>query len=667
MSETEKYLGILQIGPVQEFIQAAKKTVDYWSGSFILSYLCAVAVDDIIKRSRVIFPFVEGNPLYNHATKHSLPWTGTADDDVYRPSLPNRLFCRLEGNEDPGAVLSHAKDQIARQWGDIQNAITSALASQIRGLNDTWRTIWDRQVKNPFEILYVWLQWPADPIHYKEMYRRTEALMGYRKASRWFASQEPEPGHKCTLCGLREALHLANGDATRKQIRDDWENKVRAVGKLKWNFRTGEALCAVCTIKRLAPEYVFRKAADTPSTSTVAVSRTVHDLLANRAVLGGKIRTFEDGVKHLARGVGEPPESEPVPKNQQTDRLLCIDGDWLQESFYQKLRHQVKEQENVPQEERQLLLTRIESVHESCSSLLGELDKTKRNRNEICLPPAKYFAVLAADGDNMGERLADVRDEKAHWILSRRLADFAVKHAVGVFEKDNLGYTIYFGGDEGVAFLALEDLLKAMRELHGAWEKEVVVPLQTEDIKCPTLSVGVAIAHHQDGLRGTIESAHKAIESAKELHGKDGFCIVLDRRSGGTLTCRSKWTLGPISIIEILEMLVKAYRTEKILSADWIDDLRAEKQAVGDPAENHATPQIIHAAASLCENEIVRLMRRHTTDERHVAEVNQLAAMLITLNRQLIHTTVGQPNMHRFQDFINLMDVAHYVAKGGGR
>jgi CRISPR-associated protein Cmr2 len=140
MSERRKHFGLLQIGPVQEFIQTAKKTVDYWSGSFILSYFCSVAINHIGK-DKVIFPSVHANPLFAHASTHPLPWVDSAKEDVYRPSLPNRLFCQLDENLDAGVVLSEAKELIKEKWMIIQKEIFSTFPSQVFGLNKTWTTM----------------------------------------------------------------------------------------------------------------------------------------------------------------------------------------------------------------------------------------------------------------------------------------------------------------------------------------------------------------------------------------------------------------------------------------------------------------------------------------------------------------------------------------------
>ena len=64
---TNKSIGIFTIGPVQSFISSAKKTKDFWAGSYLLSYLTWTALKVVIEESNensVVFPAIDGQPLY---------------------------------------------------------------------------------------------------------------------------------------------------------------------------------------------------------------------------------------------------------------------------------------------------------------------------------------------------------------------------------------------------------------------------------------------------------------------------------------------------------------------------------------------------------------------------------------------------------------------------
>lgn len=692
MSKQSKYLAIFQVGPVQEFIQSAKKTLDYWSGSFLLSNFCAVAIrqigrDDTLSnppKERVIFPSVAENPLFKHidSTNAAFPWSGRAEDDVYRPSIPNRLFCLLEGCQtDVSEALDKARRAVDGAWEQIQTEILLVLDDQ--GIDDVWRNIWKRQVKKPFEILHVWLEWPQDSgIDYPAAYRRTESLMGSRKATRWFEAEPPEEGHKCSLCGIREALHLshANPHITRKDIRDDWDSIVQP--RLRFSFRKGETLCAVCTVKRLAPRFVFRKALDIPSTSTVATAATVESLIANRTnALQCCVDAFVRSIRDIRQAdVDEPApgKSDPLPKHKDAPGFDWVDGDWFYDNHYRnlKLRYAGKaEKLDRADTARKSLFEMIESTLEEKKVADMERPETapaglaQSSRHLRCLPPTKYYAVLVADGDDMGERLGSMRTIEEHEELSRRLAAFSTSQAIDVLQTQHLGYVVYFGGDEGAAFLALEDLLDAMGQLRKRWGEYVEAPLAAGGIGAPTLSVGVSIAHHQDGLRGAVAAAHEAIHAAKSLPGKDSFCITLNRRSSGTFTCRSRWSYDGFEVLPFLECFVEAYRGND-LSPAWIQDFRREAGALGDPRED-LQPSLLHdwitSRTSLCVDEAARIMRRHSQREAAGDIVQRLIDGAGDLLRKLESYSNNTYNRNRFQDFLTLMDVAQYVAKGGGQ
>ena len=680
-----EYLAIFQIGPVQEFIKTAKKTIDYWSGSFLLSYLSATAIS-IIGEDKVIFPSVDKNPLYDEVKKQrgDIPWNRGAGipDSAYHPTLPNRIFCIF--NDEPKAELEKAKGVVIEQWKKIVSAVEKAfpapLTKEIKESNE-WNKIWTRQTENPFEILYVW-RLRQDGEGYGEAYKKTENLMGMRKACRWFDAKGPEPGHKCSLCGIREALHLASGDLTRREIRKEWNKKVRKQD-LTYGFREGETLCAVCMVKRLAPGYAFKNNKGIPSTSTIAVGKTVLDIVEKLDPKGliPKIKKFTDNAKDLARDAKEPISSCQLPKveNKAKEKglydVLNIDGDWFFYEFY----HKMAQRPGYKHIGSQFLYGQ-RLLRDNVLGPLKEVLGRERYKD-----PCKYYAVVVADGDSMGKRLGSIESSDQHKKLSQCIAQFSTTVPAKIFEEDHLGFVVYFGGDEGVAFIALEDLFSTMEGLRNKWQEEVIEPLKEKGIDAPTLSVGVAIAHHQEGLRGVIERAFSVIETAKGVwvrsrpglppKEKDAFSVSLSRRSSGKSISRVRWDMpGSPSALECLKQLVDAYCSDA-LSWAWIDELYREREAIGDPpapktrAEEAAYPLLLKKASSICQHEIKRTMDRHKKRNGTGASVNKIIGDVCRLHNSLedLGSSAGDYGQERFENFINLMDLARYIAKGGGR
>jgi CRISPR/Cas system-associated protein Cas10 (large subunit of type III CRISPR-Cas system) len=207
-----------------------------------------------------------------------------------------------------------------------------------------------------------------------------------------------------------------------------------------------------------------------------------------------------------------------------------------------------------------------------------------------------------------------------------------------------------------------------------------VKPLQEKNFtKIPTLSVGVVIAHHQEHLRSALDNTFHALDQAKEIEGKDAFCICLSRRSSGDSFARSKWSLEDLDVISLMISFQKAYNTKSI-SPRWLKDLEFERKALGDPPARLDSDTKVSErlrkkwnedASKLMGFEIARLLERHSEpDFRKSVEYEKLVNGAKSLNKNLTWMP-GFPgefeNLNRYRDFLGLMDTAHYIAKGGGR
>lgn len=63
MNQQDQYFHFT-LGPVQGFVAQARRTRDFWAGSFLLSWLSAVAMQAVIKQQgEIIFPKVSDDYL----------------------------------------------------------------------------------------------------------------------------------------------------------------------------------------------------------------------------------------------------------------------------------------------------------------------------------------------------------------------------------------------------------------------------------------------------------------------------------------------------------------------------------------------------------------------------------------------------------------------------
>lgn len=140
-----------------------------------------------------------------------------------------------------------------------------------------------------------------------------------------------------------------------------------------------------------------------------------------------------------------------------------------------------------------------------------------------------YYAVLVADGDSMGKLIDHQETKEAHQMLSQALSRFAGKAKL-IIEKTG-GQAVYTGGDDILAYLPLHTALDCIEHLDQTFSK-ALAEFAYNGVN-PTLSGGLAIAHHLTPLSDVLNAARFAERKAKNRPQKHALAIVVTRRSGG--------------------------------------------------------------------------------------------------------------------------------------
>jgi len=209
------HLLAISVGPVQEFITAARRTRDLWFGSYLLSEISkavARAVED--QGGWLIFP------------------ASSAEDNI-----ANKILAEVN---DPKAVADHAKREARKCW--------EGYAIQARGKLDEYPIkvivpgVWDEQLPDVIDFFAAWV--PRTP-DYQADRARIERLLAGRKNCRDFL---PAKGRvrvpKSSLDGQRESVLLQPPPGVdRKTFRDNWPTILR--------LSSGEELDVVGVTKRL--------------------------------------------------------------------------------------------------------------------------------------------------------------------------------------------------------------------------------------------------------------------------------------------------------------------------------------------------------------------------------------------------------------------------------
>ncbi len=256
---------LFSIGPVQSFIGMARKTVDHWMGSFLLSYLNFTAMQAVFEEigpDSIIFPELYNQPFVDaylsHKFQQEFEDVRPENAHLLTPSLPNRFLAIIPTGLAKELVIK-AEQAVKTEWGNIWKAGKSYFEEKI-GIKSTkyWEHLWQRQCTDYFEIYWLVLPWkksfteqrdfyqewvsaesPANftdqenrskilekiesfyelklfehpsnlALAYPLIYELAEHLFGARKNWRYYqpSAQKGEPSFKCHLCGEREVLHV---------------------------------------------------------------------------------------------------------------------------------------------------------------------------------------------------------------------------------------------------------------------------------------------------------------------------------------------------------------------------------------------------------------------------------------------------------------------------
>lgn len=488
------HLLALTVGPVQDFIAAARRTRDLWFGSYLLSEIskaAAKAVRGRVGSDKLIFP---------------APVSNADLEPGSRLNVANVIVAEVD-EDDPADVTREAKEAARRCWRDFANPVFDRYREIIEA------DIWNDQINDVIEVYAAWHLRSDD---YKADRIALMRLLAARKRCRDF-SQPKLPAEKragvpkSSLDGLRESVLLqpAPGES-RTTFRNRWPSKTRrelAVGP-------SEELDVVGVVKRTWPHMsgasgypsVARVAADTwlrkmPGANIDALVKACDDLGTD---IIHKIDTSEE------RG---HPHYRPFP----------FEGTAVFRSRYPD----IAKDAGAPEPD------------------LGPLANALAALTHQHGEPSPYLGVLVADGDRMGQALSHLISPEEHRQFSQALAGFAAQ-AREIVHK-HYGVLVYSGGDDVLAFVPVDHCLACARDLYCAFGRALASRSTAEGPL--TLSVGLAIAHFMEPLEDLLRYGRDAEKHAKHPRSADvgqtdrnGFAVHVVKRGGGPVAIRANWS-----------------------------------------------------------------------------------------------------------------------------
>lgn len=499
------YLLAISVGPVQDFIAAARKTRDLWFGSQVLS--------DI---SRAVAKRLAG-ALGTEGYRQLVFPAPDAPEQLDRPDLnvANVIVAEIPDGavSDMRTLTTELRSAAQVAWrscaDDAWKRTTDALRKKIGHVSSA---LWEAQVDDVVEFYAAWVSFdPGNPQAYAAARRRVMQLLAGRKQCRDFQSaggriEDREGVPKSSLDGARESVV----DKLREHLR----------GRLR--LRSGEQLDSIGLTKRLAGGKM-----QYPSVSRVAadpwiraICRRAEDDEAIKERLT-KLRAeldklADEDVLHRVPAPYVQMPYEGVFAYPNRYRELAEEAGWIDE----------KTGENTQPH-------RLDGLRTAVADLIKTIGE-----------PDPYLAVLVADGDRIGAALSQITTADAHRRFSQQLTRFAGQAAKVV--ADHHGVLVYSGGDDVLAFVPVDRCVACARTLHKTFG-EIMQGAIGSGNDVPTLSVGIAIGHFLEPLEFLLQYGRRAEKVAKEgfeplrEEQRNGLAVMVHARSGAPIGCRARW------------------------------------------------------------------------------------------------------------------------------
>lgn len=531
------------LGPVQGFVSQARRTRDFWAGSFILSWLAAVAIKAV--------EYQKGEIKFPHADENYMAWLvgkGKKGTEPQQGSIPNR-FKSLVAAVDPNTFNPDAVvDAVQEAW----KALADKVWEEDLGLPSASPAvaIWERQIPSFWDMSWVITPDATD-----------SSALDKRKNWRSYTPSD-EPGVKCAMMDGWQEL---SGEASpnRKAMEVFW-NAIRDNGKqgMKSDLADNEALCSMAFVKRRFSRH-FAKInhkmkqgwqlkgwavqSTVPSVTYMAAVHWLEKVLKDAEP--AKLHAFHDAAAKLTgEEYGEWDTNihclEQLPQSREFKRLRSLDGN----VFFKNM----LENKRVFKDEKQ-----AETVKKALKAV---------NDSAKIEPVSPFYAILLMDGDSLGSHMSN---SELHYSITQGLADFT--DGVPAIVKRHNGFLIYAGGDDVLAILPLEDAIPCAAALRTHYmncfkEQPNSDPDKHRHYIPTTLSGAIEFAHIKTPLTSVLKDAHHLLdEVAKDGRGRDALAIRVWKPGGLQIEWAQPWeiALNPHTGKTYLEEIVATFQNIK--------------------------------------------------------------------------------------------------------
>ena len=436
------HLLLIGIGPVHEFIERARRTRDVWFGSWILSELAATVARSLSdSRCTLIFPDPQTLARLSPQPQSDDSASENPKKEAAKPShaaIANQILARTDA--DPATVISNARTAFTAQ---VKKFVIKTPQITVLAQAEYNRAL--AQIEDLFE--FHWASVPlASEIDYPKQRTLLYRLFNARKHTRTFGSIPWEQTSATNATNRRSNISSLDG----------WREKVTA------GTKQGENLSGVDMLKR----YTQPDGVDTgfPSTSHMAalpfgahLERIADQNVEQKSDVRQNWRNYVDRLTTLDRRFTD---HERIPKRFHGRSMFGeFDGSLIYESRIGEDIHAASSTQPDLDQWRDLL-----------AQGRGHLADFFASQSNLPKIPPGYYAILAADGDHMGDLINTITTIDAHRSVSKTVAAFA-QEAARIVEDQYQGAMIYAGGDDVLALLPLHTVLDCAQKLAALFDE----------------------------------------------------------------------------------------------------------------------------------------------------------------------------------------------------
>ncbi|ACL72873.1 CRISPR-associated protein, Crm2 family [Thioalkalivibrio sulfidiphilus HL-EbGr7] len=497
------------LGPVQGFVAQARRTRDFWAGSFILSWLSTVAMRTTMALGGTI-RFPQPDAAFLAAIE------GKQGNAPKQGNVPNRFMAEV-GDDFDGEPVAEA---VHRAWRELAMAVfKDDRLDQLDPQGQT-QAIWNRQIDAFWDISWAVTEDATD-----------SAVLDRLK--NWRTHLPPdEPGVKCMMMDGWQELSGASAPGM-PQLRSFWEKlrNSRLTG-IQTDLREGEHLCAIAYVKRRfvrcfeqikVPEmpggwtlHGWKLPAGVPSTHYLAaapwLARVFH--WAHIKKQEDLLQRFHDEAYELTGAHGEMDSNICCIREAPGRKLWkALDGSVLYEHMLENKRLW------ADTGKAQQTLEHLRAIY----------------RESGCGRPSPFYAVLLMDGDELGKQMSDAGKQQH---ITEGLAKFTNGVQERVYEHN--GFLVYAGGDDVLALLPVADALPAA----AALRKHYLQCFENKPVQT-SISAAIIYAHVQVPLTRVLHESHSLLDDvAKERTGRDAVACRIWKPGGAPHQWSQPWEVA---------------------------------------------------------------------------------------------------------------------------